>query len=70
MDTFYGCCEAVGCLKDAICGCYFRGGNDMVFVTEHVVDTFATGVMHDDLDASIMLEEMADVPRVQCVKTP
>jgi hypothetical protein len=30
----------------------------MVFVMEHVGDMFATGVAHDDLDASIMLEGM------------
>jgi hypothetical protein len=69
-DAFYGCGEAVGCLKDAICGRYFSNGNGMVFVAERVCDTFATYVMHDDLDALIMLEGRADVPRVQWVKTP
>ncbi len=42
----------------------------MVFVPEHVHDTFATGVMHDDLDAPIMLEGRADVPHIQCMKIP
>jgi hypothetical protein len=70
LDAFYGRGEEVGCLEDAICGRYFRDGNGMVFVMERVGDTFATSVAHDDLDASIMLEGRADVPRVQCVKTP
>jgi hypothetical protein len=70
LDAFYGRGEAVGCLEDAICGHYLRDGNGMVFVTEHVLDTFAPGVMHDDLDASIMLEGRGDVPHVQCVKIP
>ncbi len=41
-----------------------------MFVTERVCDTFATSVVHDDLDAWIILEGRADAPHVQCVKTP
>jgi hypothetical protein len=63
LDAFYGRSEAVGCLEDAICGPYFRDVNGMVFVMERVGDTFATGVAHDDLDALVMLEGWADVPR-------
>ncbi len=70
MDAFYGRSEVVGCLKDAICGHDFRDENGMVFIMEHLGDTFAAGVAHDDLDALIMLEGWANVPRVQCVKTP
>jgi hypothetical protein len=40
----------------------------MVFATERVRETFTTSVVHDDLDALIMLEGKADVPHVQCVK--
>ncbi len=69
MDTFYGHGEAVGCLEDAICGCYFTDGNGMVFVMECVGDTFAASVAHDDVDALIMLEGWADVPHIQFVKT-
>jgi hypothetical protein len=59
----------VGCLKDDISASHYLGGNGMMFVPERV-DTFATGFTHDDLDAPIMLEGRADVPHVQCVKTP
>jgi hypothetical protein len=69
LDSFCGRSEVVGCLEDTIYGRYFRDGNGMVFVTECVRDMFATNVAHDDLDASIMLEQRADVPRVQCMKT-
>ncbi len=62
--------EAVGCLKDAICGHHFRDGNSMVFVMERVCNMFSTSAAHDDLDALIMLEGSTDVPRVQCMKTP
>ncbi len=70
LDAFYGRGESVGCLEDAISGCNDWDGNSMMFVQEHVRDTFATGVVHDDLDAPIMLEVRTDVPRVQCAKTP
>ncbi len=69
LDAFYGCGELVDCLKDAICGSHYRDGNGMMFVPEHVRDTLANGVPHDDLDAPIMLEGRTDVPRVQCMKT-
>ncbi len=61
MDTFFSRGEAVGCFEDVICGHHFRDGRGMVFVMDHVCDTFDTGVAHDDLDASIMLEGRADV---------
>ncbi len=70
LGCLYGRSEAVGCLKDAISGSHFRDRNGMVFVIERVHDTCPTGVAHDDLDASIMLEGRADVPCVQCMKTP
>jgi hypothetical protein len=70
LDAFYGRGEVVGCLKHGICGRYFWDGNGMVIVMKRVHDAFATGVAYDDLDASIMLEGRADVPCVQCVKTP
>jgi hypothetical protein len=70
LDALYGHGEAVGCLKDAISGSHFQDRNGMVFVMECVRDTFATSVAHDDLDASIMLEGRADVPCIQCTKTP
>jgi hypothetical protein len=54
----------VGCLKDAISGSHYWDRNGMMFVPEHVCDTFATGVVHDDLDAPIKLEARTDVPRV------
>ncbi len=70
MDAFYGRSEVVVCLKDAICGRDFGDGNSMVFITERVGDMFAAGVMHDNFDTSIMFEGWANVPCVQCMKTP
>jgi hypothetical protein len=70
LDTFYGHSEPSCCIKDAICGCDFEDRNGMVFILECVGDTFATCVLHDNFDAWIMLEGWADVPPVQCMKTP
>jgi hypothetical protein len=70
FDAFYGHGEVVGCLEDAICGRDFRDRNGMVFVIETIGDTFTAGVAHDDLDSSITLEGRANVPHIQCMKTP
>ncbi len=70
MDAFYGCSEAACCDEDAICNCDFGDENGMAFIFEHVGDTFAAIVAHDDFDASIMLEGCTDVPHIQCLKTP
>ncbi len=69
LDAFYGHGESVGCLEDAISGSHPWNGNGMMFLPDHVHDTFATGVTLDDLDAPIMLEGRTDVPHVQLVKT-
>jgi hypothetical protein len=69
LDAFYSRPEVEDCLEDVHCGSYFRDGNGMVFVTECVRGTFAPGVMHDDLDALLMLKGRADVPCIQCMKT-
>ena len=55
---------------DAICDRDFGDENGMAFIFEHVGDTFAAIVAHDDFDASRMLEGQADVPCVHCMKTP
>ena len=70
MDAFYGHGEAACCIEDAVCDHDFGDKNGMVYISERVDYTFAAGVMHDDFDASIMLEGWADVPHNQCVKTP
>ncbi len=70
MDAFYGCGEAACCIEDAICDRDFGDEKGVIFISEHVDDTFAAGVMLDDFDASIMLEGWADVPHIQFVKTP
>jgi hypothetical protein len=61
LDAFYGCSESVGCLEDAISGCNDWDGNGVMFEPKRVRDTFATSVVHDDLDAPIMLEGRTDV---------